>query len=180
MRDAVIALRNAGSATGPARSKSLALAADLEAAILARIKGAPAAVESNAKKEQIQDLIAGVEELLRQQRDIFRETNATENRSAKMLSERQDALAEQSSRVRKQVGDIAQNAAMGDKAFRDRLTKVASMLGELRIYDDMLAAADAAHTLCIPMKPGGTRSLNLATAVAIVLYEALRQQAPDW
>jgi tRNA (cytidine/uridine-2'-O-)-methyltransferase len=34
--------------------------------------------------------------------------------------------------------------------------------------------------LRIPMAPGGTRSLNLSTAVAIVLYEALRQQAPDW
>ena len=34
--------------------------------------------------------------------------------------------------------------------------------------------------LRIPMAPGGTRSLNLATAVAIVLYEAVRQQQPEW
>ncbi|WP_411827302.1 tRNA (cytidine(34)-2'-O)-methyltransferase [Luteolibacter sp. AS25] len=34
--------------------------------------------------------------------------------------------------------------------------------------------------LRIPMAPGGTRSLNLSTAVAIVLYEAVRQQAPEW
>jgi tRNA (cytidine/uridine-2'-O-)-methyltransferase len=40
------------------------------------------------------------------------------------------------------------------------------------------AAGDRA--LRIPMKPGGTRSLNLATAVAIVLYEAVRRQAPGW
>lgn len=40
------------------------------------------------------------------------------------------------------------------------------------------AAGDTA--LRIPMVPGGTRSLNLSTAVAIVLYEAVRQQAPDW
>ena len=33
----------------------------------------------------------------------------------------------------------------------------------------------AEHTLCIPMPAGKVRSLNLATAVAIVLYEALRQ-----
>ena len=38
------------------------------------------------------------------------------------------------------------------------------------------AAGDKA--LRIPMAPGGTRSLNLSTAVAIVLYEAARQQAP--
>lgn len=41
--------------------------------------------------------------------------------------------------------------------------------------------ADAAHqALRIPMAPGGTRSLNLSTAVAIVLYEAVRQQDPAW
>ena len=40
------------------------------------------------------------------------------------------------------------------------------------------AAGD--HALRIPMSPGGTRSLNLATAVAIVLYEAVRQQNPGW
>ncbi len=34
--------------------------------------------------------------------------------------------------------------------------------------------------LRIPMKPDGTRSLNLSTAVAVVLYEALRQQGVDW
>lgn len=34
--------------------------------------------------------------------------------------------------------------------------------------------------LRIPMAPGGTRSLNLATSVAIVLYEAARQQEPGW
>lgn len=34
--------------------------------------------------------------------------------------------------------------------------------------------------LRIPMAPGGTRSLNLSTAVAIVLYEAVRQQQLEW
>ncbi len=36
------------------------------------------------------------------------------------------------------------------------------------------------QALRIPMAPGGTRSLNLATAIAIVLYEAVRQQGPEW
>jgi len=36
------------------------------------------------------------------------------------------------------------------------------------------------QALRIPMAPGGTRSLNLSTAVAIVLYEAVRQQDPPW
>lgn len=45
--------------------------------------------------------------------------------------------------------------------------------------EDMIGDAGEG-ALKIPMKPGGTRSLNLSTAVAIVLYEALRQQSPDW
>jgi len=36
------------------------------------------------------------------------------------------------------------------------------------------------HALRISMEPGGTRSLNLSTAIAIVLYEAVRQQDPEW
>lgn len=36
---------------------------------------------------------------------------------------------------------------------------------------------DAERCLRIPMREGGTRSLNLATATAIVLYEAVRQRA---
>lgn len=45
--------------------------------------------------------------------------------------------------------------------------------------EEMVAQAGD-RGLRIPMSPGGTRSLNLATAVAIVLYEAVRQQRPDW
>lgn len=36
------------------------------------------------------------------------------------------------------------------------------------------------RALRIPMAPGGVRSLNLSTAIAIVLYEAVRQQNPGW
>jgi tRNA (cytidine/uridine-2'-O-)-methyltransferase len=43
-----------------------------------------------------------------------------------------------------------------------------------------IIANAAENSLRIPMAPGGTRSLNLATSVAIVLYEAARQQSPDW
>ncbi|MFU8894379.1 MAG: tRNA (cytidine(34)-2'-O)-methyltransferase [Luteolibacter sp.] len=45
---------------------------------------------------------------------------------------------------------------------------------------EILDAAPSAQTLRIPMAPGSTRSLNLATAIGITLYEAVRQQAPDW
>jgi tRNA (cytidine/uridine-2'-O-)-methyltransferase len=45
---------------------------------------------------------------------------------------------------------------------------------------EILSSAPPDNTLRIPMSPGGTRSLNLATAIAITLYEAVRQQAPEW
>jgi tRNA (cytidine/uridine-2'-O-)-methyltransferase len=51
---------------------------------------------------------------------------------------------------------------------------------ETRGLPEAMLAAAGERTLCIPMRPGGTRSLNLATSVAIVLYEAVRQQAPAW
>lgn len=51
---------------------------------------------------------------------------------------------------------------------------------ETRGLPESLLATVTERSLCIPMKPGGTRSLNLATAVAIVLYEAVRQQSPQW
>ncbi len=51
---------------------------------------------------------------------------------------------------------------------------------ETRGLPEPLIAAAGERALRIPMAPGGTRSLNLATAIAIVLYEAARQQAPDW
>ena len=43
-----------------------------------------------------------------------------------------------------------------------------------------LIAAESKQALRIPMAPGGTRSLNLSTAVGIVVYEAVRQQQPEW
>lgn len=45
---------------------------------------------------------------------------------------------------------------------------------ETKGLPESLLAANEGCTLTIPMK--GTRSLNLATAVAIVLFEAVRQQ----
>ena len=45
---------------------------------------------------------------------------------------------------------------------------------ETKGLPESLLAANGPQTLTIPMQ--GTRSLNLATAVAIVLFEAVRQQ----
>jgi tRNA (cytidine/uridine-2'-O-)-methyltransferase len=47
--------------------------------------------------------------------------------------------------------------------------------GEAHGLPDMVLERHADRVLCIPMPAGKVRSLNLATAVGIVLYEALRQ-----
>lgn len=51
---------------------------------------------------------------------------------------------------------------------------------ETKGLPEEIVKAAGANALRIPMAPGGTRSLNLSTAVAIVLYEAVRQQGPGW
>ena len=51
---------------------------------------------------------------------------------------------------------------------------------ETRGLPEALITSAADRALRIPMAPGGTRSLNLATAIAIVLYEAVCQQDPAW
>lgn len=51
---------------------------------------------------------------------------------------------------------------------------------ETKGLPEEVVAEASDHGLRIPMAPGGTRSLNLATSVAIVLYEAVRQQGPEW
>ena len=51
---------------------------------------------------------------------------------------------------------------------------------ETKGLSESVVDAAGERALRIPMAPDGTRSLNLSTAVAIVLYEAARQQTPDW
>lgn len=51
---------------------------------------------------------------------------------------------------------------------------------ETKGLPEEIVAGAGERALRIPMAPGGTRSLNLATSVAIVLYEAARQQSPAW
>jgi tRNA (cytidine/uridine-2'-O-)-methyltransferase len=46
---------------------------------------------------------------------------------------------------------------------------------ETRGLPEQMRAANADHTLRIPMIGSGVRSLNLSNAVSIVVYEALRQ-----
>lgn len=51
---------------------------------------------------------------------------------------------------------------------------------ETKGLPEELVARAGDRALRIPMAPGGVRSLNLSTAIAVVLYEAVRQQDPGW
>ena len=51
---------------------------------------------------------------------------------------------------------------------------------ETKGLPECLIASAGENALRVPMVPGSTRSLNLSTAIAIVLYEAVRQQDPAW
>jgi len=50
---------------------------------------------------------------------------------------------------------------------------------ETKGLPESLLAANPGRLLTIPMATGQTRSLNLATSVGIVLYEAVRQRAVE-
>ena len=146
MKDAVIALRGAGTVTGEPRGKLLNAAAVVESVILARLQGAPAAAEDDAKKNEISDLISGLEDLLKKQRELHKETNGAPPDKTPALSERQDQLADKAVNVRKGIENDSKNASIGDESFRQRLGKVATMFGTFRIYEDMLGAAEALST----------------------------------
>ncbi len=80
-------------------------------------------------------------------------------------------------------------AANPDGRFFFLTTKAARRYWDVRFADgdflvlgreskglpEPLLAANAENCITIPMRPSSTRSLNLATSVAIVLYEAVRQ-----
>lgn len=51
---------------------------------------------------------------------------------------------------------------------------------ETKGLPEALVRGAGERALRIPMRPDGTRSLNLSTAVAVTLYEAVRQVGPAW
>ena len=146
MQAAIIALRNASTLTAETREKFLGQPIALEKLILAKLQGAPAAADEDNKKNQIADLVSGVEELLKRQRDLHKETKGIAPEKAPALSPAQDALAEKAVKVRTSVDKDSKNASIGDEDFRKRLAKVATMFGEMKIYEDMLNAAEQLQT----------------------------------
>ena len=174
---AILALRTALTAGPAEKLPPLANAMQLEAAILARLRGALKTAENEVARGKVQDLISGVEELLRVERDLFKETQAATGANAKAaeslaqaLSNRQDALAEKSVLVRKQLEKAAQDGAIGDQAFRDRLGKIAGMFNEMKIYEQMLAASEKIQGKAFPAGVEIQKAIvaNLAKLVEIL------------
>ncbi len=142
MKQAVLLLRAAATAAGAPRAKALEGAIAVESLILAKLHGTPEKMKEDLGKAELQDMIAGLEELLRSQRDLQRDTkNATESAAA-ALATRQDKLADHSSKVRDGLQKSLATAPLSDKAFKDKLAQVVAMFGELRIKEDMLVAAE--------------------------------------
>lgn len=140
--DAVLSLRNASSAQGENRAKLLTEAVAIENRILTALRGVPESAAAEAAKSAVADLIATVEDLLRVQRDLLKETRGGDKAASSALSDRQDKLAERSVEVRKTLERDSQNASMGDQEFRDKMAAGAKMMVETKVYEGMLAAAE--------------------------------------
>ena len=154
MPTAVLTLRNATGAPSAARAPLLGTAASLELLILTRLQGAPTKADDEARRADIQNLIAGVDGLLRDERSILRDTTGAADGAAKGLSDRQDQLADRSVKVRQEVEKNAGNSSVGDPDFRARLTKIAGLFGECRIYEAMLTAAETLGAKGYPAAAG--------------------------
>lgn len=140
MPAAVIALRNGDSATGASREPFIFGATKIEGVILARLKGTPTAAEDDKKKAEVVELIAGLDDLLKRQRELMRETKG--GGALPPLAVKQDALAERGASVKKQITADSTNANVGTPELRTRLTKVATLFTEYKIHEEMLGAAE--------------------------------------
>ena len=142
MKEAVLALRNASDAEVVPRAKFLDRAVQMEQTILARLQGTPDMVKAGVQTEQLKNILSGLEDLLRNQRELYRDTKPASEALAASLSGRQDTLADQAVTVRDGLAKSAQNAPLADRDFTSRLVKAAGMFGDLKIYEGMLSAAD--------------------------------------
>ena len=142
MPQAVLALRDADPAKGAERRGQLAKGEALEAAILARLKSLPADLRDEAGGAAIRDLIGRVEALFNRQKALHgRVLKAVAGEGAALAGD-QDALADESRVVQQALTDGALNASIGDTAFRTVIGKAASLMGEAKIYEQMIRSAE--------------------------------------
>ena len=173
MKDAVLTLRNAASTTGAGRPKLLEHAVDVEQTILARLQGSPEMVKNGAQLEQLKNVLSGLEDLLKQQRELHRDTQPAVAAVAPALSARQDALADEAVKVREGLTKCSQTAALADRDFNARLVQAAAQMAELKINGDMLAAAEQLQAVKIQEAVGTqVRVITNLSKVLAMLNEA--------
>ena len=146
MKDAVIELRNAAAQNGNQATITGAKAVTIESAILARLKGTSSSAEEKAKQDVITGLVSGIENLLRKEKDIFKETSAAQKPQYKEITDRQDSLGEEAQHVAKQMDLGARDPSVGDDEFRARLKDAAAQMKTLNVYADMLSASEKIST----------------------------------
>lgn len=142
MREVVLVLRDATASEGETQVKALLRASALEAAILARFKAAPDQAQNDSKRLEVEKVISGLEELFKRQREIYKQTKEQGSEKFSVLSQQQDELADRVQGVRKGLLTDSKNNALGDEDFRKRMEKAADMIGELKIYEGMLASVE--------------------------------------
>lgn len=142
MKEAVIALRNAGAVSADQVMLTASRAVALEAVILARLRGTPESVDDKARQDAVGGLLGSVENLLRKEKDLTKETAAAATAAFKELAERQDTLGDESRAVVRQLEQGAENPSAGDDEFRARLKEAGARIKTLWIYEEMLSASE--------------------------------------
>jgi hypothetical protein len=202
MKEAVLALRNAVAAADTAKPKFLARAIELQVIILARLEGAPESVNMEAEKNKVADMVSALEDLLKKQRDLYRETTNASVAQAKALADKQDTLGQQAVRVRKNLEANVDCAPLDDKETAAVLEKVSRHFGapvlaaiqqmqkeardkkmtlklpavvakvfvQVRVYEDMLTAADKLGSAKLPEAVAAQKQilLNLSNLIDIL------------
>jgi hypothetical protein len=177
MPQAVLALREAATATGEAQRRALATAEALETAILARLKNLPADLRDEAAGAAIRDLVGRVEALFTRQQALHGRVLKAATGDGAALAADQDALADESRAVRQTLTDGAQNASLGDAAFRAVLTKAAGLMGDRKIYEQMISSAESIEREAFPAAADICKQVLIDLAAVLELLNTSQRSA---
>lgn len=142
MPSAVLQLRNAAGSDQAERATGyLVEAGRLEGLILARLKGLPQNLKREQEILQVQQILGGLEELLKNQQTLHGETSEATGDQAPGLATRQDRLADRSLGVAENLRRESGAASTGNESLREQLAQIVAKFSEFQIYEEMLQAA---------------------------------------
>lgn len=177
MPRAVLALRDAQAAKDEARRAALAKADALQMAILARLKNLPGDWRDDAAGAAIRDLISRVEALFTREKAMHARVQAAKPADGAAMAADQDALADESRVVRQALADGAVSSSIGDTAFRAVLAKAAGLMGEVKIYEQMIACAGHMETAEFTGASAGCKQILVDLARVLELLESSRRSS---